>query len=106
VRRQVFSSEASVAAGSACHEKMSRTSGENTAVSADRRVEQLRKRIIFNRSWFPEPVRSATLPYDERSVAIRGEKRDAAQFTKSPSCRAHLLRSKAESTSFLLVGTS
>jgi len=39
---------------------------------------------LAQRPWLPEQVRLAIQPYDDRSVAVRGNKFDAAQFAKSP----------------------
>ncbi len=37
-----------------------------------------------DRSWFPDAIKGALRPYDYRSVAVRGDKFDAAPFAKSP----------------------
>jgi hypothetical protein len=39
---------------------------------------------VARRPWLPEPVQSAIQPFDDRSVAVRGTKFDAAQFARSP----------------------
>jgi len=37
-----------------------------------------------SRPWFPDAVKRAVRPYDDHSVAVRGDKFDAAPFAKSP----------------------
>ncbi|HXU60188.1 MAG TPA: hypothetical protein VN962_00705 [Polyangia bacterium] len=37
-----------------------------------------------SRPWFPDVVKGAVRPYDDHSVAVRGDKFDAAPFAKSP----------------------
>lgn len=60
----------------------------------------------FRRSWLPEPVQSAIQPNDERSVAIPGQKFDAAQFTKSPFLSGTFIAVEGGEYIVLLVGTS
>ena len=37
-----------------------------------------------NRAWFPDAVKGAIRPFDDHSVAVRGDKFDAAAFAKAP----------------------
>jgi hypothetical protein len=39
---------------------------------------------VAQRPWLPDPIRSAIHPYDDNSVAVRGNEFDATPFAKSP----------------------